>query len=167
VAVGVFVVIGVVGVAVLAANLLVGDLVPGVGDAVPGDLFSTEAIGAFVAATGFGGAIADSAGAPQPLPWVVGIAAGVGLAWVARRLARAVHGGDATPSTVAAVGRRGRVVSAIPAGGLGVVTVVVRGRTVRLDAAADGPLEAGAAVRVTGVLSRTAVAVSPTSTEPS
>jgi hypothetical protein len=58
-------------------------------------------------------------------------------------------------------------VSAIPAGGLGVVTVVVRGRTVRLDAAADAPLEAGAAVRVTGVLSRTAVAVSPTSTEPS
>jgi hypothetical protein len=125
-----FVVIGVVGVAVLAANLLLGDLVPGVGDAVPSDLLSTEAIGAFVA-------------------------------WAAGRLTRVVHGGSsgATTSTVDTVGCHGRVVSAIPVGGRGVVSVVVGGRAVRLDAVADGPLPAGAAVRVTGVLSPTAVTV--------
>jgi membrane protein implicated in regulation of membrane protease activity len=156
-----FVVIGVVGVAVLAANLLLGDLVPGVGDAVPSDLLSTEAIGAFVAALGFGGAVAHSTGAPEPLPWGVGIALGVVLAWAAGRLTRVVHGGSsgATTSTVDTVGCHGRVVSAIPVGGRGVVSVVVGGRAVRLDAVADGPLPAGAAVRVTGVLSPTAVTV--------
>jgi membrane protein implicated in regulation of membrane protease activity len=163
----VFVVIGVIGLAVLGVSLLLGDLVPGVGDAVPSDLFSTEVIGAFVAATGFGGAIADSAGVPVPLAWLVGLAAGVVFAWLAGRLTRIVRGGgsDATLSTGDAVGHSGRVVSAIPADGFGSVSVVVGGHTVRLHARADTPLEAGTEVHVTGVLSPTAVTVSPTWTE--
>jgi hypothetical protein len=54
------------------------------------------------------------------------------------------------------------VVSAIPVDGFGSVSVVVGGHTVRLNARADAPLEAGTEVHVTGVLSPTAVTVSPT-----
>jgi hypothetical protein len=46
--------------------------------------------------------------------------------------------------------------------GFGSVSVVVGGHTVRLNARADAPLEAGTEVHVTGVLSPTAVTVSPT-----
>jgi membrane protein implicated in regulation of membrane protease activity len=160
----VFLVIGIVGLAVLVVSLVLGDLVPGAADVVPGDLFSAEVIGAFVAATGFGGAVADSAGAPALLPWVVGIVAGVVFAWFAGRLTRLVRSGgsDATLSTGDTVGHSGRVVSAIPVDGFGSVSVVVGGHTVRLNARADAPLEAGTEVHVTGVLSPTAVTVSPT-----
>jgi uncharacterized membrane protein YadS len=81
-----------IGVAVLGVRLLLGDLAPGVGDAVPGEEISTEVIGAFVAATGFGGALANSAGAPDPLAWLVGLAAGVAGAGLVAQVARVVRG---------------------------------------------------------------------------
>jgi membrane protein implicated in regulation of membrane protease activity len=130
---------------------------------IPSDLFSTEVIGAFVAALGFGGAIADAAGAPSGVSWLVGLVAGVGFAWFAGWLTRLIRGGgsDGTLSTDDAVGHSGRVVSAIPADGFGSVTVAVGGHTLRLNARADVPLEAGTEVHVTGVISPTAVTVAP------
>ncbi len=64
----VFVVLGVVGLVVILASLVVGDLVDGVLDglldALSGDVFSTAVIGSFVSAFGFGGAIAEGTGGP-------------------------------------------------------------------------------------------------------
>jgi membrane protein implicated in regulation of membrane protease activity len=159
----VFVVIGVCGLVLLGVSLLLGDLLDGVGDVIPSDLFSTEVIGAFVAALGFGGAIADAAGAPSGISWLVGLVAGVGFAWFAGWLTRLIRGGgsDGTLSTDDSVGHSGRVVSAIPADGFGSVTVAVGGHTLRLNARADVPLEAGTEVHVTGVISPTAVTVAP------
>ena len=159
----VFVVIGVVGLLVLGASLLLGDVLGGVGDVVPSDLFSTEVIGAFVAALGFGGAIADAAGAPASVSWFAGAAAGVVFAWFAGWLTRLVRGGGSgeTLSTDDAVGHSGRVVSAIPEDGFGSVTIVVGGHTLRFNARADVPIGPGTEVHVTGVLSPTAVTVAP------
>ena len=130
---------------------------------LPSDLFSTEVIGAFVSATGFGGAIATAAGLPTPIAWLVGIVAGVVFGAFGGWLTRLVRGGgsDATLSTDDTVGHSGRVVTAIPADGLGSVSVVVGGHTIRLNARADVPLDAGAEIHVTGVLSPTAVTVAP------
>jgi membrane-bound ClpP family serine protease len=159
----VFVVIGVVGLLLLGVSLLLGDLLDGVGDVIPSDLFSTEVIGGFVAALGFGGAAADSAGAPGVVAWPVGIAAGVLFGWFAAWLTRLVKGGgsDATLSTDDSVGRSGRVVSAIPEDGFGSVTIAVGGHTLRLNARADAPIDPGTEVHVTGVISPTAVTVAP------
>lgn len=159
----VFVVLGVVGLVLLAVSLLLGDLLDGVTDGLPGDLFSTEVVGAFVAATGFGGAIADAAGAPAVLAWPVGLVAGALFAWFAGWLTRLIRAGgtDASVSTEDAVGHAGRVVSAIPADGFGSVSVYLGGHTLRLNARAEVPLDPGAEVHVTGVLSPTAVTVAP------
>lgn len=159
----VFIVIGVVGLVLLAASLLLGDVLDGVTDGLPSDLFSTEVIGAFVAATGFGGAIADAAGAPTAVAWPVGLVAGGLLAWFAGWLTRLVRAGgsDGTISTDDTVGHSGRVVSAIPEDGFGSVSVYVGGHSLRLNARSDVPLEPGTEVHVTSVLSPTAVTVAP------
>lgn len=159
----VFLVIGVIGLVLLAVSLVLGDLLDGVADALPGDVFSTAVIGAFVAATGFGGATAEAAGAPAAVSLPVGIVAGVVFGWFAAWLTRLIRdgGSDATPSVDHTVGQAGRVVSAIPDAGLGTVDVLVGGNPVRLNARCDQPLEAGTEVYVTTVLSPTAVEVAP------
>ncbi|MBZ5737684.1 hypothetical protein [Nocardioides mangrovi] len=159
----VFLVIGVVGLVLLAISLLLGDVLDGVTDGLPSDLFSTEVIGAFIAATGFGGAVADAAGAPAVVAWPVGLVAGGLFAWFAGWLTRLIRSGgtDESVSTDDTVGHAGRVVSAIPADGFGTVTVYVGGHTLRLNARSDVPLEAGAEIHVTSVLSPTAVTVAP------
>jgi hypothetical protein len=162
-----FLVIGVIGLVLLAVSLVLGDLLDGildgVGDVLPGDVFSTAVIGAFVAATGFGGATAEAAGAPGIVSIPTGLAAGVVFAWFAAWLTRLIKdgGSDATPSAGDAVGQSGRVVTAIPDAGFGIVDVVVGGHAVRLNARAELPLDPGTEVYVTTVLSPTAVEVAP------
>ncbi|WP_051707232.1 NfeD family protein [Nocardioides aequoreus] len=156
-------VVGVVGLVVLAVSLLLGDVLDGLLDALAGDTFSTAVLGGFVSAFGFGGAAADAAGAPWPLTLGVGVVAGVAVGWFAAWLTRLVRdgGSDATPEADDLLGREGQVVSAIPADGYGTVRVLLGGHVVRVNARADGPLEAGTAVHVTSILSPTAVTVSP------
>lgn len=158
-----FLVIGVIGLVLLGIGLVLADLFDGVLDALPGDAFSTAVIGAFVAATGFGGATAQAAGAPGIVSLTSGLAAGVLFAWFAAWLTRLVKdgGSDATPSAGDAVGQAGRVVTAIPDAGFGIVDVVVGGHAVRLNARAELPLDPGTEVYVTTVLSPTAVEVAP------
>lgn len=158
-----FLVIGVIGLVLLAVGLVLADLFDGMLDALPGDAFSTAVIGAFVAATGFGGAAAEAGGAPGIVSVPTGLAAGVVFAWFAAWLTRLVKdgGSDATPAVEDALGQAGRVVTAVPEAGYGVVDVLVGGHAVRLNARAEQPLEAGAEVYVTTVLSPTAVEVAP------
>ena len=158
-----FLVCGVVGLVVLLVSLLLGDLLDGALDALAGDAFSTAVLGGFVSAFGFGGAVAESLGAPLLVSLPVAVVAGVGVGWLAAWLTRLVRdgGSDGTPEADDLLGREGQVVSAVPADGYGTVRVLVGGHVVRLNARADAPLQAGTAVHVTSVLSPTAVTVAP------
>ena len=154
--------IGVAGLALLLVSLVVGDLFDGALDVLSGDVFSSAVIGAFVAATGFGAAAAQGAvGTALAIP--VGLVTGTAFAWLAWWLTRLLRdgSGDATLTTDDTIGRDGRVISQIPAGGLGVVDILVGGHTVRLNARAEEPIGPGTAVHVTSVLSPTSVTVAP------
>lgn len=163
----VFVILGLVGLVMLAVSLVVGEVLDGVLDGVldvlPGDAFSTAVIGGFVSAFGFGAAAADAAGVPLLVTLAVGAASGTAFAWFAAWLTRLVRGGasDGTPTTDDSIGRSGRVVTGIPADGFGTVRVTVGGHVVSLNARAEHALDAGTEVHVTGVLSPTAVTVAP------
>jgi membrane-bound ClpP family serine protease len=157
-----FIVIGLAGLGLLLVSLLVGDLFDGALDALAGDVFSSAVVGAFVAATGFGAAAAQGAvGTAVAVP--VGLVTGVAFAWFAWWLTRLLRDGssDSTPTTDDTVGRDARVITPIPADGLGVVDVLVGGHVMRLNARAEQPIEPGTPVHVTSVLSPTAVTVAP------
>ncbi len=158
-----FLVIGVIGLVLLVVSLVAGDFFDGALDAFAGDAFSTAVIGAFVAATGFGGATAQALGAPTALAVPVGLAAGAVFAWFAAWLTRLIRdgGSDSTPTVDDTIGRSGRVVTAVPADGFGVVDVLVGGHPFRLNARADQPIGPGTEIHVTSVLSPTAVTVAP------
>ncbi|MBR7743579.1 hypothetical protein KC207_09785 [Phycicoccus sp. BSK3Z-2] len=153
--------IGAAGILLLVVSLVLGDLVDGVLEGVGPDALSGLAVAGFLAAFGFVGALALSAGATGAVAIVVGLlagaAAGAGAGFLSTRLMR---GGDEdTVSSAGLVGLTGSVVEAVPAGGLGMVSVVASGHITRLNARAEEPLPAGTAVVVTGVLSPTSVTV--------
>jgi len=158
-----FLVLGVVGLVLLAVSLVVGDVFNGVLEALPGDVFSSAVIGGFVSAFGFGAALTDSLDAPPWLAVVVGAVVGAAFAWFASWLTRVVRGGgsDATVTTDDAVGRDAKVLTGIPDGGYGVVRVQVGGHSLQLNARAEQPVAPGTDVYVTAVLSPTAVSVAP------
>lgn len=159
----VFLILGLVGLVLLAVSLVIGEALDGFLDVLPGDAFSTAVIGAFVSAFGFGAAGADAAGLPQLVTLAIGVACGGVFGWFAAWLTRLVRGGgsDGTPTTDDSIGRGGRVVTAIPADGFGTVRVAIGGHVVQLNARAEHALEAGTEVHVTSVLSPTAVTVAP------
>lgn len=157
----IFLVLGVVGLLVLLASLVIGDHVDSAFSALEADWISTAAIGGFVSAFGFGGAIADGAGAPHLVSLGVGAVSGAVVGWLAWWLTRLLKNGtsDGTVSVSDSVGMTGRVITAIPAQGYGVVRVLVGGHPLQLNASANAPVEPGTEVRITGVLSPTAVSV--------
>lgn len=160
----VLIVLGVVGTVLLVASLLLGDLLDGLlgGIDLGGGVFSTEVLGAFLAAFGFGAALLDGpVGLPTGAALAGGAGAGVALGatalWLSRSLLR-MHT-DATPRAADVVGTLGRVVTRIPSSGLGEVSVVVAGARTKLAARATEPIAAGTEVVVVEVLSPTAVLV--------
>ncbi|MGH1563591.1 NfeD family protein [Mumia sp. DW29H23] len=157
----VFLILGLVGLALLVVSLVVGEVLDGVFDALPGDVFSTAVIGGFVSAFGFGAAASDAAGLPLLGTLAIGVACGVVVGWFAAWLTGLVRGGgsDGTPATDDSIGRSGRVVTAIPDDGLGTVRIAVGGHVLQLNARADAAIDAGTEVHVTDVLSPTAVRV--------
>ena len=156
-----FLVLGITGLALIALSLLVGDLLDGAVPALEADWISTAVIGGFVSAFGFGAAATEGADAPLPVSLVVGAAAGVVVGWLAWRLTRLLKDApsDGTVSIGDSVGRLGRVVTPIPAGGYGVVRVSVGGHTLTCNAVSTVPIDVGAEVTVTEALSPTAVRV--------
>ena len=164
-----FLVIGLVGLALLAVSLVVGDLFDGMLDALSGDWFSSAALGGFVSALGFAAAIADGLGAPSVVTGVVGVGAGLVFGWFAAWLTKVLKGGgsDETPAPDHAIGRDATVLTPIPADGFGTVRVHVGGHTLQYNARLDPsqtdgtPIEPGTPVHVTGVLSPTAVLIAP------
>jgi membrane protein implicated in regulation of membrane protease activity len=162
-----FLVVGGIGIAVLAASLLVGDLIH-LGHPDADGPFSLPSVAAFVGAFGFGGALAASLIGSGAFAMVVGVVAGVAVAFPAAlgtaALARAVSRmhTDATPTRAALIGRLGVVVTPITEGGYGEVRISIGGQPVKLNARADGPVPLGAHVFVVEAPSDTSVVVEQT-----
>ncbi len=158
-----FLVIGIVGLVLVGVSLVLGDLFDGVFDALAGDVFSSAVLGGFVSAFGFGAAIMQGVGAPAVVSVPVGIGAGVAVGWLAWWLTRLVKDGssDGTLTPEDALGRSGRVITSIPAGGFGAVRLTIGGHSVQLNARAESPIDQGTEVHVTQILSPTAVLVAP------
>ncbi len=161
-----FVLLGFLGLAVVLAGLLLGELLDGAVDVVvPGDLAPgvTPALGAAASAFGFGGALAVQ-GADLSAAAAVAIAgAGAVVVGVASyRLSRSLIGdGVPAPGSAAMYGLFGAVVTPVPAAGYGEASFVVHGTRRKLAARAEQPLPAGTAVYVLDVLSETSVLVAP------
>ena len=159
-------VLGVLGLTVVLAGLLLGELLDGAVDGVvPGDLApgATPALGAALAAFGFGGALAVRSG---DLPVVAACAlAAVGAGAVggaAYLLSRSLIGdGVPPPRAEALYGVFGTLVTPVPPEGYGEASFVVHGTRRKLSARADAPLPAGTPVYVLDVLSATSVLVAP------
>lgn len=159
----VFLVVGAVGVVLLLVALVVGDVLDGALEGLSAGFFSTEALSGFLGALGFGGAIALETTGSTSIAVVVGLVLGVLLGWLAARASRFLHGdgeGD-TVRTSDMLERIGSVVSAIPEGGFGVVSLSVGGHITRLNARSSVAVPAGTQVSVTQVISPTAVQVEP------
>ncbi|MBW3605079.1 MAG: hypothetical protein KY460_09255 [Actinobacteria bacterium] len=161
-------IVGAIGVGLLLLSLILGDFLDGVFDGLDidgGGLLSTEVVGAFLGAFGFGGAMLEATTAAT-LPIAVGgglvaglLGAGIAL-FIVRTFLRMPT--DATPRSADLTGKLARVVTRIPDGGLGEITVSHHGHRVKLSARSEQPIASGADVVIVDVLSPTSVLVSRT-----
>ena len=158
-------IIGAVGMGLLLLTLIVGDFLDGVFDGLDlhgGGLLSTEVLGAFLGAFGFGGALLLST-TTVALPLAVGgglvagVVGGAFALFIVRTFLRMPT--DATPRSSDLAGKLARVVTRIPTGGLGEITVLHAGHRVKLSARSNEPIPSGADVVIIDVLSPTSVLV--------
>ncbi|MFG2038727.1 NfeD family protein [Dactylosporangium sp. NPDC048998] len=160
-----FLIIGGVGVAVLALSLLIGDLLH-FGHPDADGPFSLPAVAGFIGAFGFAGAAVGAlTGSDGPLvPAVAGLVAALPTAWIATRLARMAINmrTDATPTQRDMIGTTGVVVTPILSNGFGEVRISLGGQPVKLNARADRPIPLGARVLVVQATSPTSVIVEET-----
>lgn len=161
-----FVVVGALGLLIVLAALLLGDVLDGVFDAVNldtgGGLLSSEVIGSFLAAFGFGAALLMwGLSLPPAAAGLGGLAAGTLVGALAFALARSVMHmpTDRTMRSADLVGALGVVVTRIPGNGYGEVAVNYLGQRHKLNARAESPLAKGTAVVVVSVSSPTSVVV--------
>lgn len=159
----VFLVVGAIGVALLIVALVLGDVLDGALEGLSAGFFSTEALAGFLGALGFGGAIALSATGSTSVAVVIGLVLGVLLGWLAAKASSFLHGSGETDTvrTSDMVEKIGTVVSAIPDGGFGIVSITVGGHLTRLNARSSVAVPPGTQVSVTQVISPTAVQVEP------
>jgi hypothetical protein len=167
-----FLVIGAVGVVVLAVSLLLGDLL-GLGHGDVDGPFSVPAVAGFVGAFGFVGLILAAlvpggTGAEAGVGAAGGLLAAVPTGWLAIRLTRALAGmpTDATLTSGDLIGATGVVITPIRAGGYGEVSLAVSGQRLKYNARADAPLAAGTPVLVIETPSATSVVVEETAALP-
>ena len=156
-----FLIIGVVGVLLLLASVVLGEVFDGIFDAIGSDVISGASIAVFLGAFGFGGALllgaTDNAGIAVGGGLVAGLGFGAGAGWFTAKLRQ---GGDESNVRTSSLGGRDAVVvSEIPINGYGEVSVTVAGHITKLNARADDTLRAGTPVTIITVLSATAVHV--------
>lgn len=163
----VFLVVGIVGAAILLMSVFLDGLFDGLFDALDfGAGFITgPVVGAFLAAFGFVAALASNAGMAGGPASLTGLGGGVLVGAVAAMITRSLiqMPTDATPNERDYVGVLGTVVTPIPEGGLGEISVSIAGQPTKLSARADRALPSGAQVRVVSALSPTSVLVSSVS----
>lgn len=162
-----FLLIGGIGLVLLAASLFLGDVLH-LGHVDADGPFSVPAVAGFVGALGFGGAIAASLTGGGLISVIAGVIAGVVVAvpsaigTVALARAASRMRTDATPTRADIVGRLGVVVTPIPAQGYGEVRITMGGQPVKLNAKSDRPVALGARVFVVEAPSDTSVVVEET-----
>jgi membrane protein implicated in regulation of membrane protease activity len=163
-----FIVIGAVGLVVVLASLLLGDLVDGLFDAFDvdfgGGIFSAPVLGSFLAEFGFGAAlIMFATGTNATLGALGGLFSGAVVGGLALTMMRSLMNmpTDETPTITGLEGTTGLVITRIPEEGYGEVTIRHHGGQHKYNARATQPLASGTQVRVTGVLSASAVLVEP------
>lgn len=161
-----FLTIGIIGIVVVLAALLLGDIIEGLinVDAFGGDLFSLAGIAAFVGAFGFGGYISMSFVENTWLAAIVGAIAG-GLAfWGATSFTRWLKRSESSASFKSdrLIGSNAKVITDIPAGGYGEVRVYGSGGSRKRSARALTAIPSGTEVWVSGIVSPTAVEVTAT-----
>lgn len=159
-----FLIIGAVGVALVVVTLVVGDLFDGVLhlDALDNDLFSISSLAAFIGAFGFGGAIGLGTLDNMTLAIIIGLVIGALAAWGAVSLTRRLKSDGASFRSDSMIGHSGRVITAIPEGGYGEITINVAGHVRKITARAEQPIPSGTEVWVSAIASPTAVEVTPT-----
>ncbi len=162
-----FLIIGGLGVLVLALSLLLGDLFHvDVDHPDAGGVFSLPAIAGFIGAFGFGAAIVSALGVPggTAVALVGGLVAALPTAWLATRLARMAMNmrTDATPTQRDMIGTTGVVVTPITVNGFGEVRISLGGQPVKLSARADHPIALGTRILVIEATSSTSVIVEET-----
>lgn len=162
-----FLLIGGIGVVILAASLFLGDVLH-LGQPELDGPFSLPSVAGFVGAFGFGGAIAASILGGGVVSVIVGVVAGmiiavpsaIGTVALARAAGRMRT--DATPTRTDLIGRIGVVVTPIPQHGYGEVRISMGGQPVKLNAKSDKPVALGARVFVVEAPSDTSVVVEET-----
>ena len=161
-----FALVGLLGLLVVVGSLVLGDLLEGALEALDidagGGVFSTPVIGSFLAAFGFGAVLLRmSSGAGAGLAALGGAGGGVFMGAVALWVTRSLMnmGTDDSVRTADVVGKTAVVVSAIPAGGLGEVTLVHLGQRLKYSARAETALAYGSEVVVVAVTSSSSVVV--------
>lgn len=161
----IFIVIGVIGLGLLALAMLGGELLDGF-DLGADSILSIEVVAAVLAGFGFTAAFASALpGVDLPVA-VTAVSGAVGavpvayLAWLLTGRARNMPT-DATPNRTDLVGLPGVVVTEIRAAGYGEVRVRIGGQQVKLNALADEPIAAGAHIVVIEAPSDTSVKVQP------
>ncbi|AQP45197.1 hypothetical protein [Tessaracoccus flavus] len=160
-----FLIIGAVGVVLVLVTLVVGDILDGVLhlDALDSDLFSISSLAAFIGAFGFGGAIGLGVLHNMVLAVIVGLIIGSLAAWGAVSLTKKLKSDGASFRSDSMIGHPGRVITAIPEGGYGEITISVAGHVRKITAKAEQAIDSGTEVWVSAILSPTAVEVTPTS----
>lgn len=168
-----FLTIGIIGLAIVLLSLLLGDLLDGVFDAFDvefaGGVFSTPVIGSFLAAFGFGAALTMyGAGVGATGGAFAGLASGIAIGGIALVMTRSLMHmpTDHTPAASDNVGAHGTVVTTIPEGGYGEVSLRAHGQVEKYNARGTAAIGAGQAVEVVEVLSASSVLVRPVEAEP-
>lgn len=163
-----FLIIGGLGVLVLAVALIGGEFLHFGQVDVGGGVWSTEALAGFAGAFGFAGAIAnellDGHAGATATAGTAGLLAAVPAAYLTLKLSKAARNmrTDATPTRSDLVGALGVVVTPIPPQGYGEIRIRLGGQPVKLNARADRAVPIGAEVFVIEAPTETSVVVETT-----
>lgn len=160
----VFLVIGVVGLLVVVAALVLGDFLEGAFEAIDSGWLSAPVLGSFLAAFGFGAVLVMAATDAGTVPGALsGLVAGAAVGAAALAMTRSLTNMRTDPSVRLSdiVGKNATVITRIPEGGYGEVTLVHLGQIQKLAARSQNPVAAGSVVVVTAVMSSSSVMVEP------
>lgn len=155
-----FVVVGIIGAILLVASLVFDDVIDGLVPDLP--YVSGAVIGAFLASFGaIGWFVSEGVGAAGLLAALAGVVGGVAIGAAAFKFTETLVNlpTDPTPTTESLVGKPGRIVTPIRAGGIGEVLVLLGGASTKYTATADTDLATGTSVVVTAVESPTKLRV--------
>lgn len=158
-----FLIIGVVGLLVLVASLVLGEMLDGIFDAMDIGI-PTPVIASFLAAFGFGAAlIVYSTDVSVGLGALGGLGSGAVIGGIALVMTKSLMNmaTDETLRSEDLVGRTATVVTRIPENGLGEVSLVVAGQIQKLSARSDEAVASGRVVTVISVTSPSSVVVAP------